>query len=84
MINIRRVIVIVALMLAMLLILVSCGEVAPEVGEYAIVSLPNGEIIEGEVESITRWTYAYTEVTINGITYGVHPLCIAVIIGGEN
>jgi hypothetical protein len=50
-----------------------------DVGKHAIVSLPNGEVIEGEIESLTRWTSSMNEITIDGITYCVHPLCIAVV-----
>lgn len=42
-------------------------------GGYGIIKLSNGEVIEGEVDKIVRWSRTEYEVTINGITYQVHP-----------
>ena len=68
----------------MSLALCGCGENSVDVGEYAIISLPNGEVVEGEVESLIRWTASNTEITIDGITYYVHPLNVAIIEKNEN
>lgn len=67
----------------MALALCGCGENDVDVGGYAIISLPNGEVVEGEVESLTRWTASNTEITIDGITYCVHPLNVAIIEKNE-
>lgn len=41
--------------------------------KYAIISLPNGEIIEGKVESWRDYEDGdQIQVTINGVTYLVH------------
>ena len=41
--------------------------------KYAIINLPNGEIIEGKVESWRDYKDGYQiQVTIDGVTYLVH------------
>ena len=62
--------------------LVGCGENSVDFGGTAIIKLPNGDIVEGEIQSITRWSASVTEVMIDGTTYTVHPLNLAVIEKG--
>ena len=45
----------------------------------AIISLPNGEIIEGDVDGFYRYSEVYIEVMIDGTVYGVHPHNVAFI-----
>lgn len=67
-----------------LLCLTGCGagEENVDVGKTGMICLPNGEVIEGEIESLTRWTAANVEVSIDGVTYCVHPAMFAVIEEG--
>lgn len=51
--------------------------------KYAIISLPNGEIIEGKVESWRDYEDGdQIQVTINGVAYLVHA-ADAVLMTGE-
>ena len=71
--------VLLAIVFVVVICLSSCGGNAVDVGKYGIVSLPNGDVVEGKIESIIRWTESMTEITIDGITYCVHPFCVAVV-----
>ncbi len=39
----------------------------------AIIKLPDGTIISGNVDSYQRWTSSSTEIKIDGVIYDVHP-----------
>jgi hypothetical protein len=69
------------LMVLALVLLSGCDirKASVDIGKYAIISLPNGEVVEGEIESITRWSSSYFEIEINGVEYFVHPLKIAIV-----
>ena len=73
--------ILLTLLLVSTLALSSCGsdEVKPEVREYIMFTLPNGELIEAEPESYTRWSNSCMEITIEGVTYSVHPSRVAII-----
>ena len=52
--------------------------------ERAIISLPNGEIVEGEVQSWTDFEDGdQIQVKIDGVTYLVHSSQAALIAGKE-
>lgn len=74
-------IVSLAIVLLFAIGLTSCGtgEKSVDIGSWGIVSLPNGTVVEGKIESLSRWSHSMTEITINGKTYCVHPLCVAVV-----
>lgn len=55
------------------------GESNVDVGGLGMLRLPDGTVIQGEVEALTRWSYAFYEVTIDGVVYCVHPSAFAVI-----
>ena len=76
----RFILFVIVLMLALIL-LSGCIErkSSVDVGKYAIISLPNGEVVEGKIEHITRWSSSYFEIEINGVEYFVHPLKIAIV-----
>lgn len=61
--------------IALLLSLTGCGRGTNnvDVGKWAILKLPNDSIVEGEIESLTRWSTSYVEVVIDGIEYRIHP-----------
>ena len=62
-----------------LLSLTGCGQGAEnvDVGKWGVIELPNGDIVEGEIESLTRWSDSTFEVVIGGTTYCVHPVNFA-------
>ena len=72
----------VVLLLASFLYGCGSGESSVDVGKHGIVKLPNGDIVEGKVQSITRWSESTLEITIDGNKYVVHPLNVAVIENG--
>ena len=61
-----------------------CGQGAssPDVGKHAIIALPNGEIIEGEAQSVMRWSEGIIDVVIDGVTYRVHSYSVAFVERG--
>lgn len=69
---------ILAIMLAtiMMLSLVGCGNQqifdATYTFDYAIIELPNGEIIEGEVDSWNDYDGEQLQIVIDGVTYLTH------------
>ena len=50
-----------------------------DVGKAAMLSLPNGDVVVGEIEELYRWSESNYEVVIDGETYVVHPTDFAVI-----
>lgn len=40
--------------------------------KYAIISLPNGKLVEGEVDSWRDYEGDQLQVTVDGVTYLVH------------
>lgn len=40
--------------------------------DYAIIALPNGEIVEGDVQSWNDYDGEQLQVVINGVTYLTH------------
>lgn len=50
-----------------------------DVGRTGMLRLPDGTLIQGEIEALYRWSQSYYEVTINGATYIVHPAAFAII-----
>ena len=61
-------------------LLVGCGKHDVDVGGTAIISLPNGEVVEGELQSITRWSESCYDVVVDGTKYVVHSKNIAIIV----
>lgn len=70
----KRLIIIILLLIA----LCGCGSKNIDVGKIAIICLPNGEIVEGKVEGITRWSEGLTDITIDGVKYTLHSAMVAV------
>lgn len=76
------------LVLAMLLIfcLTGCGndesDVNTNTSMSAIVKLPDGSIVTGEVEDSMRWSESSVEVKIDGVIYNIHSLNVAFIKEG--
>ena len=48
----------------------------------AIIELPDGTIVRGNVDEYTRYTHSYIMIEIDGVTYVVHPNDCAFIQGG--
>ena len=73
----------ILLILIVLTVILLCAcdvrKTSIDIGKYAIISLPNGEVVEGKIENITRWSSSYFEIEINGVEYFVHPLKIAIV-----
>lgn len=67
------------IVLILIFALQGCESNNVDVGKHAIIELPNGTIVEGEVESITRWSASFIEITIDGVTYYIHPINYAII-----
>ena len=45
----------------------------------AIIKLPDGTIVSGDVDSFQRWSSSNTEIEIDGVIYYVHPVnCILI------
>ena len=67
--------------LCLCLSLSGCGvnEASVDVGGLGMLRLPDGTVIQGEVEALMRWSYSFYEVTIDGVVYCVHPSAFAVI-----
>ena len=76
-------IVLAAVILAALLILAGCNKQMVDLTysyEYAVLSLPNGEIVEGKVSSWTDFEDGdQIQVKIGGKTYLVHSSNIVLI-----
>ena len=72
----KKILVIGMIAVAMIIFLSSCNKQCVDTTyhfDYAIVSLPNGEIIEGKVDSWTDYSDGdQIQVVINGKTYLVH------------
>ena len=50
-----------------------------DVGKAAMLSLPNGDVVVGEIEELYRWSESNYEVMIDGKVYVVHPSDFVVI-----
>lgn len=61
--------------------LTGCGvnEASVDVGGLGMLRLPDGTVIQGEVEALMCWSYSFYAVTIDGVVYCVHPSAFAVI-----
>lgn len=55
------------------------GESNVDVGGLGMLRLPDGTVIQGEVEALSSWSPSCYEVTIGGVTYRIHPSAFAVI-----
>lgn len=55
------------------------GESNVDVGSHGMLRLPDGTVIQGEIEALTRWSQSVYEVTIDGVTYHIHLAAFAVI-----
>lgn len=69
--------ILVILLVAMIMIgLVGCGNQqlfdATYTFDYAIIGLPNGEVIEGKVESWNDYEGEQLQIVIGGVTYLTH------------
>jgi ribosomal protein S1 len=73
----------VILVVVLLVVLAGCNKQMMDLTysyEYAIISLPNGEVVEGKVSSWTDFEDGdQIQVKINGKTYLVHSSNIALI-----
>lgn len=71
------------LVVVLLVVLAGCNKQMVDLTysyEYAIISLPNGEVVEGKVSSWTDFEDGdQIQVKINGKTYLVHSSNIALI-----
>lgn len=47
--------------------------------KYAILKLPNGEIVEGECEGYTRWSGNFMEIRVSGTTYYISDMNVTII-----
>jgi uncharacterized lipoprotein YehR (DUF1307 family) len=69
---------ILAIMLVMIMMvsLVGCGNQqlfdATYTFDYAIIKMPNGEIVEGKVDSWNDYEGEQLQIKINGVTYLTH------------
>lgn len=76
-------VILVVVIAAALLLMVSCNKQMVDMTysyEYAILSLPNGEIVEGRVSSWTDYEDGdQIQVKIDGKTYLVHSSNIVLI-----
>ena len=69
---------ILAIMLVMIMMvsLVGCGNQqlfdATYTFDYAIIEMPNGEIVEGKVDSWNDYEGEQLQIKINGVTYLTH------------
>ena len=87
----RKKIIAIALLIGSMTVLVGCGnkDFLDTVYTFnkAIISLPDGEIVEGEVQNWTDYADGdQIQVTIDGIVYLVHSSNITLIndVGQEN
>lgn len=61
---------------------IACSELI--IGDGAIISLPNGEVVDGKVQSWTDYEDGdQIQVKIGGVTYLVHSSQAALITGKE-
>lgn len=69
---------ILAIMLTMIMMfsLIGCGNQqifdATYTFDYAIIEMPNGEIVEGEVDSWNDYEGEQLQIKIDGVTYLTH------------
>jgi len=73
----------VLLTIMMLFALVGCGNQqlfdTTYTFDYAIIGLPNGEVVEGEVESWNDYDGEQLQIVIDGATYLTHSENIVLI-----
>lgn len=66
--------------LCLSLVLSGCsGENNVNVGRTGMLRLPDGTLIQGEIEALYHRSQSYYEVTIDGTTYFVHPARLAIL-----
>ena len=69
-------ILVIMLAMIMMLSLIGCGNQqlfdATYTFDYAIIELPNGEIVEGKVESWNDYEGEQLQIKIDGVTYLTH------------
>jgi hypothetical protein len=71
---------IIAVFMIPALILCFAGCVNRHTFDTAVISLPNGEVVEGTVESWTEYAYSnQIQVKIDSVTYFVHSSDIVLI-----
>lgn len=74
--NMKKTLAIMLAMIIMMIGLVGCGNQqlfdATYTFDYAIIELPNGEIIEGEVNSWNDYDGEQLQIVIDGVTYLTH------------
>ena len=65
--------------------MVSCGSnnSKNDKDKYAILKLPNGEIVEGKCEGYTRWSGNFMEIRVDGTTYHISDMNVTVIESEE-
>lgn len=73
-----------ALFVILSVLLVSCSEGSTPSDKnpynlYAIIKLPNGEVVEGKVEEYYRYNEVCIEIHIDDDVYFVHPMKVAFI-----
>lgn len=77
----KKLMLVTITILFLIFVFSSCGENNVDIGKHAIISLPDGTIVEGKCESLTRWSASLVDITIDGTSYSVHPYNIALIKG---
>lgn len=45
----------------------------------AMIQLPNGEVVEGEMSSYSRWSEGWMKIVIDGVTYTVNEINVVII-----
>ena len=50
-----------------------------DVGKAAMMTLPNGDVVTGEIEELYRWSESNYEVMIDGETYCIHSSDFAIV-----
>lgn len=45
----------------------------------AMITLPNGEVVEGEVDSCIRCSDGWMEIVVDGVIYNVHTRNVVII-----
>lgn len=70
-------IALVALAASLSVGLTGCGKQSSDVGKWGVLELPGGQVIEGYIDSLTRWSSSSLEVEIDSVTYSTHPMNFA-------
>ena len=76
---------IIALVLACIIVIAVCAGCNKQIVDftynynYAIIKMPNGEVVEGKVSSWNDYEGDQLQIVINGTTYLVHSTNVALM-----